>query len=262
MVKLVWTVELARFLPRSLTCHTFSFKADSVPTSGGCWLFNQPEVTVEADAKAVTGSKECQDPAMAESSDAGAVQDAVTDTAAAAGTVADGVKAATGSAEAGTDQVAAGVESAANMAAESVQSGIDSMNGGLNGLNGIAPGHLDSITDGITSASAGGHLNMQALSLKGGHVHESVTDIKVGPYAKSLLVDGSAGNDHTLLYGVLGGGAAAVSKPHLVPLGLCSPRLSCASQGSAGAWGLHADARGEGGEEEEEEAQREAQRRR
>ena len=213
-------------MPRSLTCHAFSFKADSVPTSGGCWLFNQPDVAVEADAKAVTGSKECQDPAMAELSDtAGAVRHAVTETAAAAGTVADGVKAATGSAEAGIDQVRAGVDSATNMAAKSVQSGIDSMNGGLNGMHGIAPGHLDSITDDIRSASAGGHLNMQALSLKSGHLHESPTDIKVGPYAKSLLVDGSEANDHTLLYSILGGGAAAVSGPHLVGFDPCAAFL-------------------------------------
>lgn len=46
---------------KSLLCKEFSYKEDTTPSKGGCWLFNKVNVNFDEDAKAVTGDKACQD---------------------------------------------------------------------------------------------------------------------------------------------------------------------------------------------------------
>lgn len=46
---------------KSLLCKEFSYKEDTAPSKGGCWLFNKANVNFDEDAKAVTGDKTCQD---------------------------------------------------------------------------------------------------------------------------------------------------------------------------------------------------------
>ena len=56
----------AKNCEQSLLCKEFSFKEDTVPTTGGCWMFNKVDVDFQEDSKAVTGDKTCQDPVTAE----------------------------------------------------------------------------------------------------------------------------------------------------------------------------------------------------
>ena len=48
----------------SLLCQEFSFKQDTVPTSGGCWLFNE-HVKLVKDVNASSGAKSCKETATA-----------------------------------------------------------------------------------------------------------------------------------------------------------------------------------------------------
>ena len=204
------------WLLRSLTCQEFSFKPDTSPTAGGCWLFNKADVDVEADAKAVTGSKECQDPAIA-----AAVSAAAEKVEGVAGAV-------TGTAAAGVNTVADGVNGAASAVTGTAQAGVDSVTSGINGVAGTAQGHMNTITDGIggVAGSVQGHMNGLTNGLTGAAssitgtaqngvnalsegASGAVDGIKVNADGKSLVADGS-GSDHTLLYCILGGSAAAV----------------------------------------------------
>ena len=56
----------AKNCEQSLLCKEFSFKEETVPTTGGCWMFNKVDVDFQEDSKAVTGDKTCQDPVTAE----------------------------------------------------------------------------------------------------------------------------------------------------------------------------------------------------
>ena len=162
---------------KSLTCQEYSFKSDTAPTSGGCWLFNKADVDVEADPKAVTASKACKaPPAALAAAEAGM------------NALADGVdgaaSAVTGTAQVGVDKVTSGVNTAATAAAGTVQTGLDSVTSGIHGVN------ANSLTDGINGAAGSaagalqGHLNGLTNGLTG--AANSIT----GGAQKGGLADG------------------------------------------------------------------------
>ncbi|CAJ1428435.1 unnamed protein product [Effrenium voratum] len=53
--------ECAKSCETNPLCQWFSFKEDSYPTNGACYIFTKTDVAKEADPKAFSGAKGCKD---------------------------------------------------------------------------------------------------------------------------------------------------------------------------------------------------------
>ena len=173
---------------KSPICQEFSFKADTTPTSGGCWLFNHADVKFQEDSQAVTGPKTCQDREF----DPG-----VAETMAKTAGVASG-----SSGKEGANDVAAGVNGMAGSLKGVAQTDFKPVAIGINGA-----------TSGVASAQTGlDTLSQQTdkvLKDASGAVENGLENVPSASGKKSLVADSSAGSDHTTLYYILGGGAVA-----------------------------------------------------
>ncbi|CAJ1388894.1 unnamed protein product [Effrenium voratum] len=171
--------ECQKSCDSNLLCQWFSYKADSYPTNGACYIFTKTDVAKEADPKAFSGPKGCQettiltDAATAAAGVASNLQEGATGAAADMQTAVNGqVNAVTGAAADAQNAATAqlnGLQEGATGAAADMQNAV---NGQVNAVTGAAAdaqnavtGQLNGLQEGATGAAAdmqnavNGHLN-------------------------------------------------------------------------------------------------------
>ncbi|CAJ1350076.1 unnamed protein product [Effrenium voratum] len=202
--------ECQKSCDSNLLCQWFSYKADSYPTNGACYIFTKTDVAKEADPKAFSGPKGCQettiltDAATAAAGVASNLQEGATGAAADMQTAVNGqVNAVTGAAADAQNAATAqlnGLQEGATGAAADMQNAV---NGHLNSLQDGANGAVNSISNAFSSAGAQltGTANKAADQV-------GATFKGEGADGKAMAA-GSQSQDNTALYAIVGGGVGA-----------------------------------------------------